>query len=280
MARIGDVLRKTRLEKGLSLEMTSRKTNVPQAYLLAMELNNFEVLPRQEKSPLEQYAAFLGLNLDNLEDSERNYLDERVSLMLGKDVSKTLAAATKATEQSSDFKSRSNRTGSHRKTDSKFPLLIMSFISGFILLFVGLMISQQFSSGEQEALKTFSKNEINQEKQEATSQIEQNKPQIAVSKEGSELVVTVREPTKPLTIGLELVEATEAWFSVSGSDIESGIYLGEAVPKYEINLPAEIKNSVITLGYASGVKLTVAGQVIDLSPIAEESPAYISLVVE
>ncbi len=65
---IGNVLKKTRVEKNLSLAQAEEKTKIRQKYLVALENENFTVIPGRAyaKGFLRNYARYLGLNAEEL----------------------------------------------------------------------------------------------------------------------------------------------------------------------------------------------------------------------
>lgn len=60
----GKILRKIRKQQGLSLNQIAEKTNIPKAYLKALEINDTSILPGRFylKSYLKQYASSIGLD--------------------------------------------------------------------------------------------------------------------------------------------------------------------------------------------------------------------------
>ncbi len=65
---IGHVLKRTRVEKNLSLVQAEEETKIRQKYLVALENENFNVIPGRvyAKGFLRNYARYLGLNAEEL----------------------------------------------------------------------------------------------------------------------------------------------------------------------------------------------------------------------
>lgn len=65
---IGHVLKRTRVEKNLSLAQAEEETKIRQKYLIALENENFNVIPGRvyAKGFLRNYARYLGLNAEEL----------------------------------------------------------------------------------------------------------------------------------------------------------------------------------------------------------------------
>lgn len=88
MKNIGDILRKTREEKGYSLVDMQRETKLQQRYLSALENNQLDSLPGDiyYDSFVRQYAQALGLDGDDLlADREAQLSDETPSIVLSDD---------------------------------------------------------------------------------------------------------------------------------------------------------------------------------------------------
>ena len=68
MRTVGESLKKTRLEKNISLEEVASKTKIQQRILVALEKNDFKEISSLAsiKGFLKSYAEFLGLNSENI----------------------------------------------------------------------------------------------------------------------------------------------------------------------------------------------------------------------
>lgn len=68
MVEIGNTLREARRARGLTLEDVEEETKIRKKYIMALEMEQFEVLPGPiyAKAFLKNYAKFLNLNLDEI----------------------------------------------------------------------------------------------------------------------------------------------------------------------------------------------------------------------
>ncbi|MFX4260839.1 helix-turn-helix domain-containing protein [Pelotomaculum propionicicum] len=68
---IGNTLREARRARGLTLEDVEEETKIRKKYIMALEMEQFEVLPGHiyAKAFLKNYAKFLNLNLDQIMDA-------------------------------------------------------------------------------------------------------------------------------------------------------------------------------------------------------------------
>jgi cytoskeletal protein RodZ len=69
MGELGELLRHTREEKGISLEKAEEATRIRQKYLVALEEGQYDVLPTPGHIPgfLRNYARYLGLDVKEVE---------------------------------------------------------------------------------------------------------------------------------------------------------------------------------------------------------------------
>lgn len=68
MVEIGNTLREARRARGLTLEEVEEETKIRKKYIMALEMEQFEVLPGPiyAKAFLKNYAKFLNINLDEI----------------------------------------------------------------------------------------------------------------------------------------------------------------------------------------------------------------------
>lgn len=71
MVEIGNTLREARRARGLTLEEVEEETKIRKKYIMAMEMEQFEILPGPiyAKAFLKNYAKFLNINLNEIMDA-------------------------------------------------------------------------------------------------------------------------------------------------------------------------------------------------------------------
>lgn len=122
MLTVGEILKKARLEKKISLEDTEKTTKIRQKYLRALEENDFDKLPPPTftKGFIKNFSEFLGLNSKQVLMLYRREVDERKgSSLLPRGVSAPL-----------------NMPFFHITPNSFVVLLAVSFISSLFLYLV------------------------------------------------------------------------------------------------------------------------------------------------
>lgn len=291
MKYIGDVLRETRLKKRLTLEQISLQTGVPEAYLLAMELNHFDVVPGEDgRPPLEIYASYLGLDLVALQEEEEKSL-RKVSVSYPEVKEKSIVSEesdvsadvfsdeidTNEEDVAYSYQSRRKRSAStETKSSPRLAVILLLVLASVILLFVAYFVKKEFSTKKVASTSTSSV-----VKTVTPSSKEEPKTSLEVTGEGTVLNAVLKNAKKPIAIEISLVDSQGAWLSVSNSDAaESGIVLGGDSPSQTITLTEGATSSVISLGSPQGLAIKVAGQELDLSKLQAGVGSTINLTVE
>lgn len=128
MSDIGELLRKTREEKQLSLDKAVQETSIRKAYLEAVEKNDFTAIPGEVfvKGIIRTYGNFLGLDGEQL---VQEYKEERGEASCIKDKDAPLIRETAQVRVVPTFKSTrdiGSGDGRHRK--------ILAVLAAFLII--------------------------------------------------------------------------------------------------------------------------------------------------
>ncbi|HEQ9698772.1 TPA: helix-turn-helix domain-containing protein [Streptococcus pyogenes] len=336
---LGEVLRESRVGKNITLDDIELKTGISSHYLLAMELDQFKIIPEEKFDQfLKEYADIVELDFNTLKrryryqvnskkDSDIKSVTEIVEEKLSKkrlqekllshqsmgygqplEVSKnkeTLVIPVKTVgldsksplktiSPVSQFKSdnrlipkknvscmRRNSTDSRSKT-SLFPIAILGTIAFAIISVIILGVWQQSEKSQRAkeaevALLKASEQSTNGLKNNSNDR----KTQVTTEGSGNYLIATVTKSKETVDISVSLTEAQSSWISLTNSEIgEGGITLTQDSPTYTATLPAEITESLLTLGVTNGVSVTIDGQPVDLSPLTSTDLSYITFKIQ
>ncbi|HEP1472409.1 TPA: helix-turn-helix domain-containing protein [Streptococcus pyogenes] len=336
---LGEVLRESRVGKNITLDDIELKTGISSHYLLAMELDQFKIIPEEKFDQfLKEYADIVELDFNTLKrryryqvnskkDSDIKSVTEIVEEKLSKkrlqekllshqsvgdgqplEVSKnkeTLVIPVKTVgldsklplktiSPVSQFKSdnrlipkknvsrmRRNSTDSRSKT-SLFSIAILGTIAFAIISVIILGVWQQFEKSQRAkeaevALLKASEQSTNGLKNNSNGR----KTQVTTEGSGNYLIATVTKSKETVDISVSLTEAQSSWISLTNSEIgEGGITLTQDSPTYTATLPAEITESLLTLGVTNGVSVTIDGQPVDLSPLTSTDLSYITFKIQ
>lgn len=300
---IGERLRAARVAKGYDLEQVVEESGVPAHYLLAMEMDQFKLLPADKVNTyLEQYGNAVDLDGVSLIHGYRNLKlskeqavtkPEKTAADKVATASPNPAVATsqptapvtplvtsKLVKRSVQSRTRGSR---HREKSKKslLPLLMLSLLSLAILAFVAYITLQQrrtktnpAPSSDYNLVASGSPSETaNSPTSESTA------PQSSLTVAGGEdsLTVTLTNPSPTVTLGFKLVNGDQTWVAASGTEFgEAGILLTAENPSYETTLPAGQTSTLITLGNKDTVAVTIDGQPVDLSALTV-SLSYLTL---
>lgn len=301
---MGDLLREARVQKKLSLEDIEKQTKIPQHYLLAMELDQFNILPQEKLDPhLKDYTAAVGLNLADLMTSQQgpeeklNTQEEKIDTVIlpkthefeipEKDESiRTLEISPSPSPITS---TRSSRYRTKESRPSYLPIIFLCFATLAILSFVFYTVWQQTKQSNQTKTSDYSvvSSTSSQVSEESSSTSEtptsssENQTILTTTGSGDSLSVNVENANNDVEISISLAGAESSWVSVTNSEAGDG---GTLLTSNDNNLTTKLlsgtTSSVITLGVTAGVTVTINGQAVDLSNLASTSVSYITLNIK
>ncbi|WP_159560134.1 helix-turn-helix domain-containing protein [Streptococcus halichoeri] len=336
---LGDLLRETRVSKQITLDDLERKTGISSHYLLAMELNQFKIIPTNDIDYfLRVYGQEVGLDFDLLKArymqqtrmkkvSDHPSVTEIVEEKLSKQHAYSEPDLPHSDLSHSHFQNAKNtykvsyshkkpykpyktanepeflaakphsRKKSHHERLSRQQVLEKKskpFLSGLLL---GLLTLLVFSLILFAVWKQFGKSHVSPQAQKTVqetaddrylkdnstslSSSKNHKPKLVLVPQEDNLGVTVKGAKEQPEITVTLKEGDSSWISLTSSDIaETGMTLTKETPSYSAVLPAQTKQSILTLGITQGMEVTVDGQVVDLSGLANTATNYITFTFE
>lgn len=309
---IGEILRKGRVAKNLTLEDVEEKTAIPSPHLLALELEKFKLIPKDEvETYLQQYAELVDVDAAELLKRYRAQVfassietapvvaeDEKIIIVPShKKVAKTAPVSVSKpkpeTEQTDDFGvgSRSSRYKSSEKTATYLPIILLCLVALGILAFVSFVTWTQLQSDSNQAKPSYSVVHSSSSSSSSTpessstsesSSSEEKSLKMETEGGGSNLTVNLSNVTDSLTVDISLAGADSSWVSVSNSEAgDAGILLSSTgVSSYSATLPAGTKTSVITLGVTAGVNVSINGQAVDTSALTSTTLSYITINIQ
>ncbi|WP_243096526.1 helix-turn-helix domain-containing protein [Streptococcus dysgalactiae] len=339
---LGEVLRESRVGKNITLDDIESKTGISSHYLLAMELDQFKIIPEEKFDQyLKDYADIVELDFITLKrryhyqvnakkksdtKSVTEIVEEKLSQKrlrekmatggmpyphytstppkktqetlvipvktVGLD-SKTLVKA--AIPAASQFKnddrlvpkkanvSRSRRyDNGDRSKKSIVPAFILGLVALAIIGVIFFGVWKQFEKGQRAKEAEVTLLEASK-KSKAASKESSSEPQTQITTEGADnyLVATVTKSKETVDITVSLTDAESSWISLTNSEIgESGTTLTQESPTYTTTLPADVTESLLTLGITKGVSVTVDGQPLDLSALTSTDLSYITFKIQ
>lgn len=311
---IGEILRKGRVAKNLTLEDVEEKTAIPSPHLLALELEKFKLIPKDEvETYLQQYAELVDVDAAELLKRYRAQVfassietapvvaeDEKITIVPShKKVAKTAPVSVSKPkpepklEQTDDFGvgSRSSRYKSSEKTATYLPIIMLCLVALGILAFVSFVTWTQLQSDSSQAKPSYSVVHSSSSSSSSTpessstsesSSSEEKSLKMETEGGGSNLTVNLSNVTDSLTVDISLAGADSSWVSVSNSEAgDAGTLLSSTgVSSYSATLPAGTKTSVITLGVTAGVNVSINGQAVDTSALTSTTLSYITINIQ
>jgi len=260
---IGEVLKLARTNQGLSLEELSKKTDIQQDLLEALERNDYDLLPSPfyARSFLRKYAWAVDLDesiiLEAYEAGEMIVFDE---------------VALAADEE---FRSRKNKNKSSFLPLFYF-LLLASAIAAFVAYYIWSYahtnsVSFKASNSNYSLVSSTSTNSQKSSFSSADSKsVSSSAGQLKVSGSGDNLIAEYSGAGQSVKVTVS-VEQTTNLVSISDSELAEGVTLSpEEKSSQTVSLEPGNKY-LITLAPVKGATVTIEGQKLDTSALTSDS---------
>ena len=309
---IGDILRESRVAQHLTLEEVEEKTSISSSYLLALELEQFQLIPENQiEDFIQKYGECVHLDTADL---LAKYRKQRAAKLVKEDKKASAPKQAAPTSKAVPYKtetptstqrvsqnvrtddmvvgSRSSRHKNEEVTASYIPIILLSLVALGILAFVSLVTWNQLQSDRRTAntdysvvyskSSTSSSSSSESTSTSTSSSSSDNKLKMTTEGGGSNLTVNLSNVPDTVTVDISLSGADSSWVSVTNSASgDSGVLLSSTgTTSYSATLASGTKSSVITLGVTKGVTVTINGQKVDTSAITSTTLSYITLNIQ
>lgn len=266
---ISDLLKERRQLLGLTVDALAEKTGIPKPHLLALESQQFRLLPQ------ERLEEFLTRCAKALELERLDYLPEPP---------RTVAK-----------RARHRRQEPRGKTPRSYlPIFYLTLVAVLILSGVAYVVHHHAEKLEAErakyalrlsALRSSPSQAASTEEATPSSSAEEASPQpiVTTTGGGNQLAVTLSQPsaTVVLVVSLDVTQAEKSWIGVTDSDLPAeGIELNASRLTHTVTLMPEAIATTLTLGVTKGIQVTVDGQPLDLSLLTTDGLSTITLTIQ
>lgn len=308
---IGEILREARVAKHLTLEDVEEKAAIPSPHLLALELEQFKLIPKDKvETYLQQYGEAVELNTADLlekyheqevgssdEEQEEHVVESTTNIesIVKTPQDETISIAKSVSDDSIIIGSRSSRYKGKEKTNSYLPIVMLCLVALGILAFVSFVTWNQLQSDSKNASTSYSvvhsssatttdstSSESASSTSESSSSKEDTSLKMSTEGSGNSLTVNLSNVTDSLTVEISLSGANSSWVSVTNSESnDSGTLLSSTgTTSYTAVLPSGTTSSLITLGVTEGVTVTIDGQEVDTSALTSTALSYITINIQ
>lgn len=309
---IGEILREARVAKHLTLEEVEEKTAIPSPHLLALELEQFKLIPKDKiETYLQQYSEAVELDtadllekyheqeVDSSDEEQKEHVVESTTTntesIAKTPQDETISIAKSASDDSFIIGSRSSRYKGKEKTNSYLPIVMLCLVALGILAFVSFVTWNQLQSDSNNASTSYSvvhsssstttdstSSESSSSTSESSSSEEDTSLKMSTEGSGNSLTVNLSNVTDSLTVEISLSGADSSWVSVTNSESnDSGTLLSSTgTTSYTAVLPSGTTSSLITLGVTEGVTVTIDGQEVDTSALTSTTLSYITINIQ
>lgn len=308
---IGEILREARVAKHLTLEDVEEKAAIPSPHLLALELEQFKLIPKDKvETYLQQYGEAVELDAADLlekyhgkevgssdEEQEEHVVESTTNIesIVKTPQDETISIAKSVSDDSIIIGSRSSRYKGKEKTNSYLPIVMLCLVALGILAFVSFVTWNQLQSDSKNASTSYSvvhsssatttdstSSESASSTSESSSSKEDTSLKMSTEGSGNSLTVNLSNVTDSLTVEISLSGANSSWVSVTNSESnDSGTLLSSTgTTSYTAVLPSGTTSSLITLGVTEGVTVTIDGQEVDTSALTSTALSYITINIQ
>ncbi len=309
---IGEILREARVAKHLTLEEVEEKTAIPSPHLLALELEQFKLIPKDKiETYLQQYSEAVELDtsdllekyheqeVDSSDEEQEEHVVESITTNTESIVKtpqdETISIAKSASDDSFIIGSRSSRYKGKEKTNSYLPIVMLCLVALGILAFISFVTWNQLQSDSNNASTSYSvvhsssstttdstSSESSSSTSESSSSEEDTSLKMSTEGSGNSLTVNLSNVTDSLTVEISLSGVDSSWVSVTNSESnDSGTLLSSTgTTSYTAVLPSGTTSSLITLGVTEGVTVTIDGQEVDTSALTSTTLSYITINIQ
>lgn len=308
---IGEILREARVAKHLTLEDVEEKAAIPSPHLLALELEQFKLIPKDKvETYLQQYGEAVELDTADLlekyheqevgssdEEQEEHVVESTTNIesIVKTPQDETISIAKSVSDDSIIIGSRSSRYKGKEKTNSYLPIVMLCLVALGILAFVSFVTWNQLQSDSKNASTSYSvvhsssatttdstSSESASSTSESSSSKEDTSLKMSTEGSGNSLTVNLSNVTDSLTVEISLSGANSSWVSVTNSESnDSGTLLSSTgTTSYTAVLPSGTTSSLITLGVTEGVIVTIDGQEVDTSALTSTALSYITINIQ
>lgn len=308
---IGEILREARVAKHLTLEDVEEKAAIPSPHLLALELEQFKLIPKDKvETYLQQYGEAVELDTADLlekyheqevgssdEEQEEHVVESTTNIesIVKTPQDETISIAKSVSDDSIIIGSRSSRYKGKEKTNSYLPIAMLCLVALGILAFVSFVTWNQLQSDSKNASTSYSvvhsssatttdstSSESASSTSESSSSKEDTSLKMSTEGSGNSLTVNLSNVTDSLTVEISLSGANSSWVSVTNSESnDSGTLLSSTgTTSYTAVLPSGTTSSLITLGVTEGVTVTIDGQEVDTSALTSTALSYITINIQ
>lgn len=314
---LGEFLRETRVQRKITLDDIESQTGISSHYLLALELDQFKIIPENNfENILKQYAEFVGLDYGLLKNRYEEQVDSNNSTNINSvtkqveeklyqrrqnNQSFVLPSKTHDTTPNYQIDSSEDVTPipeisssqikiEEKKSKSILSVLLLSLLALAVFTFIFFAVWKQFSTEHKidNITSIFTKKSSDASKAKdtvptETTQTSSSEKQTIITSQGQDnyLNATVTKAKDTVEVTVTLTDAESLWFSLTNSDIgEAGMALTKENPTYTTTLSADVAESIITLGMPHGVEIKIDNQPLDLTPLTSSDISYITLSIQ
>ncbi len=283
---IGQVLKEKRTQLGLGLSEAEQLTQIQKLYIVALETDDYQALPGDFyiKAYLKQYAEKLGLNAERI--------------IQAYDEGKGITVEDKDDIQETyHFVKPSERVEPEEEEQKPWqhyvPIISLSAVA--LLILVGVvtavilnrpetpdLITNDYAYSNTASTAKKSKSSQTAKRETSSSSSTAAAPTVSVTQAMTTVITAqVSNMTDPITVSFSAAAGSRIWVGMTNSNVSAGgQILTDGANTLDGVITTGATSSVITLGTAQGLTITINGTPLDLSALTTTGASKITLQID
>lgn len=282
---IGRVLKERRTEMGLGLSEAESFTNIQKLYIVALETDDYKVLPGEfyVRAYLKQYAEKLGLDAEKILAAYEE--GKGITVEDIDDIQETYRFVKPRDRVTSENEEQGPKTWRYY-----VPIIVLSAaaiaILGTVILIVLLnrpsspdLLNANYTYSQSTSKKVKRTSSSASSSTSSSSSTAKKTEKLTVTGSGSLLSATLENATSPVKVTFTAGNSAKVWILVRNSNMdasgsETGITVSSQTPTYTATINDTATQSIITLGNHDNLTMTINGHAIDLSQFSNTGGPY------
>lgn len=278
---VGESLRQARVRKGLSIPDVEKLTGIDSHILLAMELDQFDLIPEDRcQSVIASFAQTLYMDVNSVLEKWDFQRRNGLGVTYNHLANETAVELSNLQVGSIRRSRRHQKSRLHPFLAILLSLLLASLCIGLIYFGFTAWKTSQDKQLANQVTKSENEKIVVPKVEKIDTPVKEIENKITLQVFDGYLQASISDNIKPTKVVIELTGKEESWVALSQSDLgDSGILLTADNPKVETTIWDGATEALLTIGVTQAVKVTVNDAQLDFTALNLEGLTYTNLVL-